>query len=137
MFFLISYIIKKHLELTMIAALFDPVSSSPRLALPIYGSAVPAGFPSPADDYLEQALDLNDYLINDAAATFMVRVAGDSMAGAGIGSGDMLVVDKVNREYGRGTLRLASEGVQQGWAMRQEKRSPRWTTCWDELPVVR
>lgn len=49
----------------------------------------------------------------------------------------MEVMDKVNREYGRGTLRLASEGVQQGWAMRQEKRSPRWTTCWDELPVVR
>lgn len=49
----------------------------------------------------------------------------------------MAVMDKVNREYGRGTLRLASEGVQQGWAMRQERRSPRWTTCWDELPVVR
>ncbi|MEQ6290556.1 LexA family protein [Vogesella sp. GCM10023246] len=78
----------------MITALFDPATSPPRLAIPVYGSAVPAGFPSPADDYLELTLDLNEYLIDDAAATFMVRVSGDSMAGAGIGSGDVLVVDR-------------------------------------------
>ena len=45
----------------------------------------------------------------------------------------MAVMDRVNAEYGRGTLRLASEGLQRGWAMRQEQRSPRWTTHWDEL----
>lgn len=45
----------------------------------------------------------------------------------------MAVIDRVNAEYGRGTLRLASEGLQRGWAMRQEQRSSRWTTHWDEL----
>ena len=48
----------------------------------------------------------------------------------------MAVMDHINREYGRGTLRLACEKLHSGWAMRQEKRSPRWTTCWGELPVV-
>ncbi|TDR79765.1 LexA family protein [Paludibacterium purpuratum] len=63
-------------------------------ALPLYGSKVPAGFPSPADDYLENTLDLNRYLIQDAPATFMVRVKGESMIGAGIADGDILVVEK-------------------------------------------
>lgn len=63
-------------------------------SLPLYASRVPAGFPSPADDYLESALDLNRYLIHDAPATFMVRVKGDSMRDAGIGEGDILVVEK-------------------------------------------
>ncbi|MNR51006.1 DNA polymerase V subunit UmuC [compost metagenome] len=45
-------------------------------------------------------------------------------------------LDQVNRHYGSGTLRLASEAVSADWRMRQEQRSPRWTTCWDELPVV-
>nr|WP_294865300.1 Y-family DNA polymerase [uncultured Pseudogulbenkiania sp.] len=49
----------------------------------------------------------------------------------------MATLDRVNREFGRGTLRLASEALQPGWAMRQEKRSPRWTTCWEELPTAR
>lgn len=68
--------------------------SAPPLALPLFGSRVPAGFPSPADDYLERSLDLNQYLIGDAPATFMVRVRGDSMIGAGIAAGDILVVEK-------------------------------------------
>lgn len=62
--------------------------------LPLYGSRVAAGFPSPADDYLEDHLDLNRYLIADAAACFMVRVSGDSMQGAGILDGDLLVVNR-------------------------------------------
>ena len=62
--------------------------------LPLYGNRVPAGFPSPADDYLESTLDLNRYLIHDAPATFMVRVKGESMIGAGIAEGDILVVEK-------------------------------------------
>lgn len=48
-------------------------------------------------------------------------------------AGLMAVMDRINREYGRGTLRLGSEGIRKDWAMRQENRSPRWTTCWDEL----
>ncbi|MDC7712396.1 Y-family DNA polymerase [Vogesella indigofera] len=49
----------------------------------------------------------------------------------------MSTMDRINREYGRGTLRLGSEGIRKDWAMRQEKRSPCWTTRWDELIRVR
>ncbi len=58
------------------------------------GASVQAGFPSPAEGYLEGALDLNRYCVSNPPATFFVRVAGDSMIGAGIGSGDLLVVDR-------------------------------------------
>jgi len=63
-------------------------------AIPLYASGVSAGFPSPADDYLEGALDLNEHLIQQPAATFFVRASGDSMIGAGIHDGDLLVVDR-------------------------------------------
>jgi DNA polymerase V len=66
----------------------------PTLALPLYASRVPAGFPSPADDHVEDALDLNEHLVRHPAATFFVRVQGDSMTGAGIQHGDLLVVDR-------------------------------------------
>ena len=55
---------------------------------------VAAGFPSPAETYVEKPLDLNNLLIYRPAATFFVRACGDSMTGAGIQSGDILVVDK-------------------------------------------
>lgn len=55
---------------------------------------VPAGFPSPGEDFVEGSLDLNRYLIHRPAATFFVRVKGDSMIGAGIYSGDLLIVDR-------------------------------------------
>jgi DNA polymerase V len=64
------------------------------LPLPIYLANVQAGFPSPAEDYLDKTLDLNELLIAHPAATFFVRVAGDSMQNAGIFSGDILVVDR-------------------------------------------
>ena len=60
----------------------------------LYVSTVAAGFPSPADDYIEGTLDLNEFLIAHPAATFMVRVEGTSMTGAGILSGDVLIVDR-------------------------------------------
>lgn len=62
--------------------------------LAFYLSWVPAGFPSPADDYVERTLDLNEHLIRREASTFFVRVAGHSMTGAGIHDGDLLVVDR-------------------------------------------
>ncbi|MFC3531116.1 DUF4113 domain-containing protein [Vogesella facilis] len=49
----------------------------------------------------------------------------------------MAVMDRVNAEYGRGTIRLASEGLKRGWAMRQVQRSPGWTTHRDECIVAR
>ncbi|MGB3547846.1 MAG: translesion error-prone DNA polymerase V autoproteolytic subunit [Saprospiraceae bacterium] len=63
------------------------------LCLPLYGG-VSAGFPSPADDYLEEHLDVGDYLVKNPTATFFVRVQGDSMVGAGIHPDDILVVDR-------------------------------------------
>lgn len=62
--------------------------------LPLFLESVSAGFPSPADDYIENKLDLNDFLIKNPSATFFVRVTGDSMINAGIYSGDILVVDR-------------------------------------------
>lgn len=62
--------------------------------LPLYSCSVRAGFPSPADDYIEMHLDLNAHLIKHPAATFFVKASGDSMIGAGIVSGDMLIVDR-------------------------------------------
>lgn len=67
---------------------------STKYKLPIFLGRLPAGFPSPADDYLEGTLDLNRHLIKHPAATFFVRVTGDSMIGVGIHSGDLLVVDR-------------------------------------------
>ena len=64
------------------------------LSLPLLLSRVAAGFPSPAEDYVEQFLDLNDHLITHPAATFFVRAVGYSMADAGIHPGDLLVVDR-------------------------------------------
>ena len=61
---------------------------------PLYLSPLQAGFPSAADDYLDRKIDLNEHLIKHPAATFFVKVKGDSMIGAGIYSGDMLIVDR-------------------------------------------
>ena len=57
-------------------------------------SAVPAGFPSPADDYVEQRISLDEHLIQHRESTFFMRVSGDSMRGLGIFDGDLLVVDR-------------------------------------------
>ncbi len=63
--------------------------------LPIFFlERVSCGFPSPADDYAEQALDLNELVISHPAATFYVRVSGDSMKNAAICDGDIVVVDR-------------------------------------------
>lgn len=64
------------------------------LRLPLYSSRIQAGFPSPGDDYIEKTLDLNEHLIEHPAATFFVRVSGDSMVGAGIHQDDILIVDR-------------------------------------------
>ncbi len=73
---------------------FYSLATTVDIKVPLYASAVSAGFPSPADDYLELSLDLNQYLIKHPAATFYVRVKGDSMINAGIHDGDLLIVDK-------------------------------------------
>lgn len=77
----------------MVVKVLDYVNSK-GFALPLYAHSVSAGFPSPADDYMETKLDLNDYLIKRPAATFFVKASGDSMQGAGIYDGDILIVDR-------------------------------------------
>lgn len=62
--------------------------------LPLYLQPVRAGFPSPADDFLDNKLDLNDFLIQHPAATFFLRVSSNSMRNAGIYMGDVLIVDR-------------------------------------------
>jgi DNA polymerase V len=94
------------------------------LLIRFFDGCVPAGFPSPADDYVETPLDLNDFLIQNKAATFLMRVDGDSMKDAGILDGDLLIVDRaakpgsgsvvvvaVNGEYTVKRLRRTAEGV--------------------------
>lgn len=75
--------------------------------LPLYSNSVSAGFPSPADDYIECKLDLNKFLIQHPAATFFVRASGDSMKDAGIQSGDMLIVDR-SLEASHGKIVIAA-----------------------------
>ncbi len=76
-----------------ISAVFG-VEQKNKIPLPLYSCGVSAGFPSPADDYVARQLDLNELLIKNPAATFFVRVTGDSMTGAGINDHDILVVDR-------------------------------------------
>ena len=71
-----------------------PFKKRTSLKLPLVSASVEAGFPSPADDHLERGIDLNEELIRNPAATFLVRVQGESMRDAGIHSGDTLIVDK-------------------------------------------
>ncbi len=75
-------------------AWFHLAKSEKTLRLPLFISKVAAGFPSPADDYVEKTLDLEELLIQKPAATFFVRAQGDSMLGAGIHPNDILVVDR-------------------------------------------
>ncbi len=62
--------------------------------IPLFLESIHAGFPSPAEDFIDSRLDLNEYLIEHPAATYFVRVSGDAMKDAGIFSGSILIVDK-------------------------------------------
>jgi len=72
-----------------LAKIATPITDSP-----LYASSPAAGFPAPGDDLVEKMLNVNDLLVKHPASTFFVRVEGDSMEGAGIFSGDILVVDR-------------------------------------------
>lgn len=79
---------------TMVDQILDYIQNGDEKAFPLYASKVQAGFPSPADDYIECKLDLNDHLIKHPAATFFARATGNSMIKAGIFDGDLLIVDR-------------------------------------------
>ena len=70
------------------------IGNGKKTTTPLFLDSVSAGFPSPATDYLENKLDLNEYLVKHPAATFIVKANGPSMIEAGISSGDLLIVDR-------------------------------------------
>jgi len=72
----------------------ESVPAQPRLLPPLCAGRVTAGFPSPATDHLDRRLDLNEHLVLHPQASFFMRVKGDSMTGAGIHDGDLLIVDR-------------------------------------------
>lgn len=80
------------MSLTIIGAAIDFIPKGQRA--PLYLSAVQAGWPSPADDYIDQQLNLHELAVRNPAATFFLRAAGDSMLGVGIHDGDLLIVDR-------------------------------------------
>ena len=73
---------------------FYASDTSTTLNIPYFENGVSAGFPSPAEDHMHSKIDLNNLLIENPSATYYVRVNGDSMSGAGILSGDLLIVDR-------------------------------------------
>ena len=95
------------IPISKIGIIKDYLEKNAFLECPLYASHVRAGFPSPADDYIETHLNLNTHLIKHPAATFFVIAEGDSMTGAGIRSGDMLIVDK-SLEAANGSIVIAA-----------------------------
>ncbi|BDH46004.1 DNA polymerase V subunit UmuD [Salmonella enterica subsp. enterica serovar Choleraesuis] len=87
--------------------IYQPGQQQQPVSLPLYRDLVPCGFPSPAQDYIEQQLDLNALVIKHPCATYFIRVSGDSMIGAGIGDGDLLVVDR-SLSAGHGDIVVAA-----------------------------
>jgi DNA polymerase V len=80
----------KHTDVLDIYVLEESILAN----IPIFTNSVQAGFPSPAEDYMDLDLNLQDHLIQNPSATFCVRAVGESMKNAGIKSGDIMLVDK-------------------------------------------
>lgn len=72
----------------------QPASYPPPFSAPLFLERCPAGFPSPAQDYIEAELDLNEYCIRRRSATFFVRASGSSMTEIGLCDGDLMIVDR-------------------------------------------
>lgn len=129
----------------MNASLFYPTSLPSRLSLPLFTGKVAAGFPSPADDYVEKNLDLNELLVQKPAATFFVRAQGESMLGAGIHSNDILVVDR-SLEVVPGKVVICAingeltvkrlERVNEQWQLKAENPAFADIVIHDELELV-
>lgn len=94
-------------------------------AVPLMASPAACGFPSPADDYLDRPLDFNELLIENPAATFAVRIAGDSMTGIGLFPGDIAVVDRA-RTPADGSIVLALLGGEFTIKRYRRKRARVW-----------
>ena len=90
---LVESMANKATRLIDISNILFPALTPSSVPLPLFTSKVAAGFPSPADDYVDKSLDLNELLVQKPAATFFVLAQGESMLGAGIHPNDILVVD--------------------------------------------
>jgi DNA polymerase V len=101
----------------------------------VSGSVV-AGFPSPAEQYLEPPLDLNEFLIKRPAATYFVRVEGDSMIGAGIHEGDLLVVDRSLRPANGDVIIACVDGDFTVKTYRRDKDGIHLEPANDTYPVI-
>lgn len=86
---------------------FQPAKRRQTKNFPLFSDLVPCGFPSPAQDYVEKGIDLNDLLVQHPSATYFVKSSGDSMVGAGIGEGDLLIVDSA-RNSAHGDIVIAA-----------------------------
>ena len=102
----------------------------------VSGSVV-AGFPSPAEQYLEPPLDLNELLVKRPAATYFVRVQGDSMIGAGISDGDLLVVDRSLRPADGDIIIASVDGDFTVKTYRRDKDGVRLEPANPAFPVIR
>ena len=87
--------------------IYMPTESPEVMLIPLFSDLVPCGFPSPAQDYIEQRIDLNELLINHPSATYFVKAAGDSMIEGGISEGDLLVIDS-SRKAEHGDIVIAA-----------------------------
>lgn len=83
----------RQLPLGDLAGLY-PLAARTTAAVPLVGSSAACGFPSPADDHLDRPLDFNELLVENPASTFAVRIAGESMTGAGLFPGDIAIVNR-------------------------------------------
>jgi DNA polymerase V len=111
-------------------SVFLPKPQPTVIPLPLYIGKVAAGFPSPADDYIEKNLDLNELLVQKPAATFFVKAQGESMLNAGIHPNDILVVDRsiepadgkvvIAALNGELTVKRLSKTAEGGWYLKAE-----------------
>jgi DNA polymerase V len=117
-----------------VAALYSVPTMRRLVRIPLVSTRISAGFPSPADEFMDKSLDLHDYLVHHPASTFFIRVEGDSMLKAGIHHGDLLVVDRsLNAQDGKVVIavvngeflvkRLRTEG-KKIWLQAENDRYP-------------
>jgi DNA polymerase V len=102
-----------------------PANMPDKALPPLMSDAVAAGFPSPAEQYVEGPLDLNELLVHRPAATFFVRAVGDSMIGVGIHPGDILVVDRSLEAVDRAVVIAAVNGELTVKLLRRDQRGVR------------
>ncbi|MBD2722291.1 MULTISPECIES: LexA family protein [Hymenobacter] len=120
----------------MLTSLHDFIAASllTTREMPLFGCPVPAGFPSPADDHLDGPFDLTKHLFRHPASTFLARVSGDSMIGAGIHPGDLVAVDRALQPRhgsivvavveGEHTIKRLQERGGQPWLVAENARYP-------------